>query len=528
MKSIYKKMVLFLFGILTLTACKDNFLDRPPQSQISTENFYQTKQEIRLATAALYGGETWSQWNNSAYLPLGDILAGNSVQQYQGIDLVQLNTFTLSGANNVLITAWTGLYIVVAHANLTIKGIQENAPATVTEADKNAGIAEARFIRAMAYYHLTMLWGEVPIIEDNTLLVTKPLVNKHKQGDVFQFIVNDLTFASTHLPATDEKGRVTKWSAKGLLSKVYLTLAGFEQSGGGTRSQTYLDLAKTTAMDVIQNSGLELLPDYANLFKSQFNDNSESLFALQWAATTEWMQGNHLLTHSPSKDINPRQDGAWSPMNPSYDLYLDYNSADLRRKPTIMLPGDHYPELNAAKGGYTATGIAMKKHIIGNEADNNTPAMHFLGSIEHNSLLRLADVYLIYAEAVLGNNASTTDATALLYFNKVRTRAGLSALTSLNMDVILKERRVEFAYEGHYWYDLVRLSYYNPQSAISKLNNQQRVMFSYNEGTGVATPNDPIGAITPATISTFTLELPSSELTANPKLAEPAVPYFTN
>jgi len=526
MKSIYKNIVLSLMGILALSACQDDFLDRPSTSQISTENYYKTKEEIRLATAALYGGEVWAQFNYSAYLILGDILAGNSVMQYQGADLVQLNTFTMSGSNQYVYSSWSALYNIVANANLTIIGIQENTPATVAETDKNAGIAEAKFIRAMAYYHLTMLWGEVPIIEDNRLFLKKPLVNKHLQKDVFQFIVNDLTFAAAHLPLSDEKGRVTQWSAKGMLSKVYLTLAAFEQTGGGTRNQTYLDLAKTTALDVIENSGLELLPDYANLFKSQYNDNQESLFSLQWSATTEWLQGNQLLTFSPSKEINPMKDGAWGAMNPSYDLYLNYNSADLRRKPTIMLNGDYYPELNAAGGGYTSTGVAMKKHIIGNEEDNNTPGMSYLGSIEHNALLRLADVYLVLAEAALGNNASTTDAKALLYFNKIRTRAGLASVSVLNADVIFKERRVELAFEGQFWYDLVRLSFSNPQEAINKVNDQQRVMLNYDAETGIATPQSVIGAITPASISTFTLQLPTSEITVNPKLAEPAVPYF--
>lgn len=519
-------MICVLFTVFSAVSCQDDFLDRPSQSEISTENFYQTKEEIRLATAALYGGRIWAQWNNSAYLPLGDILSGNLILQYQGTDLVQLNTFTLSGSNQRLITGWNALYIIVAHCNTTINAIDDKAPATVSAADKNAALAEARFIRAMAYYHLAMLWGEVPIIEDNTKLITSPLINKNKVADVYRFITEDLTFAAENLPRTDVPGRVTTWSAKGMLSKVYLTMAGLGQSGG-TRNQEYLDKAKLYAKDVIENSGLALLPSYANLFKTQYNDNPESLFALQWSATTGWMEGNQLLTYSPSNDINPQKNGAWGSPGVSYDLYLAYTEQDsIRRKVSFMLPGDHYAELNAAGGGYNATAPGMKKHLIGNEADNNSPAMSYLGSIEHNSLLRLADVYLIYAEAILGNNGSTTDANALLYFNKVRMRAGVDPVTVLNTDVILKERRVEFACEGQYWYDLVRLSYYDPVKAVNLLSNQQRVEFDYVESTGVATPKAPIGTISPATFATFTLQLPASEVVVNPKLNQPAVPYY--
>lgn len=526
MKNINFKMICVLFAGFFVASCSNDFLDRPSQSEISTENFYQTKDEIRLATAGLYGGKIWAPWNNEAYIPMGDILSGNLILAYQGVDLVQLNTFTLSGTNARLLACWKGLYIVVGHCNATIKGI-ENAPATVSDTDKKAALGEARFIRAMAYYHLVMLWGEIPIIEDNSKLIDKPLVNKNKVADGYRFITEDLIFAAENLPKTDVKGRVTSWSAKGMLSKVYLTMAGLGRSAG-SRNQEYLDLAKTNAKDVIENSGKVLQPSYKDLFRTQFNDDPESLFALQWSPTNGgWNEGNQLLTWSPSNDINPQKSSAWGGPSPSYDMYLSFTTQDsIRRKVTFMVNGDYYAELNEAGGGYTASGTNMKKHIIGNEVDNNSPTMTSLTSMEHNSLLRLADVYLVYAEAILGNNASTTDADALLYFNKVRERAGVDPVTLLNTDVILKERRIEFACEGQYWYDLVRLSYYNPVKAVDNLNNQKRVTFDYDAATGIAKPKDPIGIISPATVGTFTLQLPAQEIIANPKLNQPSVPYY--
>jgi starch-binding outer membrane protein, SusD/RagB family len=206
-----------------------------------------------------------------------------------------------------------------------------------------------------------------------------------------------------------------------------------------------------------------------------------------------------------------------------FQLYTQKDS--VRRKATFMLKGDYYPELNAAGGGFTFKGNnGLKKHIIGTNVDNNSPTMNLTSSAEHNSLLRLADVYLIYAEAILGNNATTADADALLYFNKVRQRAGLDPVTALNADNIFNERRIELAGEGHFWYDLVRLSYYNPQKAISILNSQQRGTFTYDNST--VTPEQPFGIITPANSNTFLFPLPSAEVTANPKLSEPPVRYF--
>jgi hypothetical protein len=193
----------------------------------------------------------------------------------------------------------------------------------------------------------------------------------------------------------------------------------------------------------------------------------------------------------------------------------------------MMLTGVHYPELNSAGGGYTATGVVMKKHIIGNEKDNNAPTMDIWSSPEHNAILRLADVYLIYAEAILGNNASTADGDALMYFNAVRERAGVDPVTMLDFDTILKERRVELVFEGQYWIDLVRLSYYNPQKAVNNLNNQKRAMFTYDYATQTAkVDTTSVAPALPATLSSFTLPIPAAELTADPKLANPPVPYY--
>jgi len=418
------------------------------------------------------------------------------------------------------------LYNLIGQCNGVINGIEQKVDKSISDAAKNAALGEAKFIRGMAYYYLASLWGAVPIIEDNSKLIKDPLLKRHIVSDVYKFITHDLSFAAKYLPPTDEKGRVTTWSAQGMLAKVYLTMAGL--GGNGSRDQKYLDSAKYFAGIVCKESGLNLLDNYYNLFQSKYNDNEEALFSLQWAtgASIAWEEGNLLLTYSPSNDINPQKNGAWTSLSPTYDLYLAYDAKDsVRRKAAFTLNGDFYPELNAAGGGYTSTGQSMKKHIIGNEKDNNSPSMTFTASIEHDALLRLADVYLIYAEAILGNNASSSDAEALKYFNKVRTRAGVDPVSTINMDSVLKERRIEFAFEGQYWLDLVRLSYWNPTKAVNLLNGQQRVTFAY--ANGVATPDPPIGtAVVPATISSFTLQLPASELSADPNLAQPPVKYY--
>ena len=524
MKSINKLFIPLLL-LVVVAGCKKSFLERPSLSQVASNNFYQTTTEIRLATASLYGGPTVWQWHGNGVLQFGDVLSGNGTTgQYQGTDNNELFAVNLSASNGFVQNAWTGLYNLIGQCNNTILGIQQYAPATVTATDKNAAIAEARFMRAYAYFNLVLHWGAVPIVEDNSKLIEQPLLNRIIVPDVYKFVTNDLTYAAQNLPATDVAGRVTTWSAQGMLSKVYLTMAGL--GGNGTRNQAYLDSAKKYAGNVCKNSGKTLFPSYYDLFKAQNNDVPEVLFAFQWAPGVGYGNGNTFNNYAPTNAIMPKKGGAWASMKPTYDLYLLYSENDtVRRKATFMMNGDYFPELNAAGGGYTATGSSMKKHIIGNDIDNSSPLMTLWDSPEHDAVLRLADVYMIYAEAIMGNNTTTSDAEALLYYNQVRTRAGVDPLTTITLDTLISERRIELAFEGQYWGDLVRLSYWQPAKALAIINAQNRAFFNY--AAGVATPDDsPVVTVLPATASSFTLQIPATELTANPKLADAPVKYY--
>nr|WP_294947364.1 RagB/SusD family nutrient uptake outer membrane protein [uncultured Mucilaginibacter sp.] len=536
MRSINKIIIILLFAA-AIAGCKKSFLDRPSNSQISSTNFYKTTSDLRLATASLYAGSAWWQWNNNSWLQLGDILSGTGSVLYNG-DLVQLFTRTVTGQNGNVTSGWVGLYNVVGQCNGVINAIEKQADPSISAADKNAAIAEAKFVRAVAYYYLAAYWGAVPIVEDNSKLIKDPLLPRNIVSDVYKFVANDLTYAAQNLPKTGDKGRVTTWSAQGMLGKVYLTMAGLGQSGG-QRDQKLLDSAKKYAGNVC-HSNLVLFGQsdpnhlgYYDLFRAQNNDSPESLFALQWAPGVGYGSGNaNQLFFSPSNTILPQKAGGWIPLIPTYDLYRMYSDNDtVRRKATIMLTGDLYPELDQAHGGYKATMVGLKKHIVGNEKDNNSPTMEPWSSPVHNMLLRLADVYLVYAEAILGNNASTSDGEALRYFNLVRTRAGVDPVVSLNATTLRKERRVELAFEGQYWIDLVRYSYYDPTNAVQFLNNQDanhgRISFTYDPATRKATRDTVAPPLTlPATINSFTLPIPSSEVTSDPKLLNPPVPYY--
>jgi len=315
MKTKNKVTIILLFVVALMTGCNEDFLDRPPLSQISAENFYQSTNDLRLATAALYGGKPWADWNYTCYLPVGEVLSGNMAVGYWG-DAVQLHTFSVTSRNEIMVSNWKSMYKIIAHCNVTIHAIEQKAPASIPEKDRNAAIAEARFIRAFAYYKLALLWGDVPIIEDNEKLIYSPLVYRNPVSDVFRFAANDLRFAAKHLPVADG-ARVTRWSAEGLLAKVFLTQAGLDAKGNGPRNQALLDSAKLYAGNVCKQSGLALLPNYADLFKTQHNDNKESLFALQWAPGAGWLEGNMLQIYSPGgAEISANGQAGWFAITP--------------------------------------------------------------------------------------------------------------------------------------------------------------------------------------------------------------------
>jgi hypothetical protein len=225
------------------------------------------------------------------------------------------------------------------------------------------------------------------------------------------------------------------------------------------------------------------------------------------------------------------------------------STADERLKATYMLPGFVYPEISQtvtedgeekeqalvfpkpeddADNSYAS----IKKYVVGKSKDVGGQSSQ--QRYPNNTyMLRLAEVYLIYAEAVLGNNASTGDASALDYFNRVHERAGLPTRTDpLTWEDIFKERMKEFAMESMAWYDLVRLHYYNPEKAYDIINNQDRGLF-------VAHPNqwpNPsrwtfaktswfADRFAVANSGNFQLPLPATEVSQAPSLKDDPISY---
>jgi hypothetical protein len=543
-----KNMTRYIFTVsllVLLGACSEDFLNLPPEDRLTADGFYNNESEIRAATAALYG-YPWFGFNDKFFWLAGDCMSGNLYYTYDQEG--QFYYFSFNEGNSHLSFGWKSLFRVVSYANAIINDMPRIANENgVSEDIINNALGEARFIRAAAYYALAEFWGEVPIVENSTELVVSNnmMLPRNTRSSLYEFIKRDLEFAAKNLKDTDEPGRVTQWSAKGMLAKLHLTMAS---NLNDANSAANFQMARDYAQDVIENSGAALMANYHDLFLIKNNNNSESLFAMQWMKGGYAIGNSHNANWARSSLIADQQWGGGKGC--TYDLQEDFETGDLRRRSIYMTLGDYYPEINTANGGYTYhfetkdpnnpnNNIEspnevlnhLKKYVVGSSADNDGQVGTDQDAGNNQYVLRLADVYLIYAEATLGAAASTSDVTALQYFNAVRTRAGLPEKTSLTLMDILIERRIEFALESLFWWDIKRYYYRNPSEALAYINAQER-HYIYRRITGDNDANswdsyelDETG--TPITVfeSQMFLPIPASEVLVNPLLAEPAVEY---
>lgn len=560
MKNIlHKNILVAVLLTFILLGCSKKFLEKPPADSIVDASFYKTDEQVLASTGLLYS-KVWFDYNDKASYNLGDFRAGTAYSAYNDRGNVLFNTTGNTPENG---SSWRSFFIVVGQSNLAITNINKYAGSGVTPAVKKMAIAEARFMRALAYRFLVMNWGPVPIIEDNLALLSDTTKARNTEKSVWRFITREMRAAAADLPEKPARvGRLTKWSAEGMLARFYLERSGVEANGAGARNQIFLDSAKFFANDVIINSGASLLKNYADLFLFPYDNNAESLFSLQWVYSPgAWGTQNSApayLAYSPdiaNGDGWGGDKGATWWMMTNYEGFtasangdtLKGRTLDQRLKASFMLPGTRYPEITQsitggkqklifpanASTGNDGNFLSIKKYVTGKAEDvGGQAASQYYGNDTY--MMRLAEVYLIYAEAVLGNNASTSDATALSYFNKVHMRAGLPEyILPLTTDVILKERFVEFPIEGMAWYDLVSLHYYNKAKAYAILNAQDRGLFAtipdrFPDPTSW-TLIKTVWATTDRKINAndgnFLLPIPAAELAQAPNLLKTPVDY---
>jgi len=507
MKNIFKVLIV---AVLTLTAVScGKFLDRPSEDSFTTGQYYQNDSQCEEGIYYLYN----SPWYDVIrfYIYGSETMAGNVYQTGSAY-----STLTVNGTDEDLKNMSASLWAVNAQCNTVIKNILSSSGPS--QEIKEKCIGEALTWKAMAYFMLVRSFGAVPIIHDNLALITNASYNQVEKvqiDDIYEYIVMTLEKAIDLLPVNSYVGvynRIDQYAAKALLSKVYLTRAGVS----GSLNKDYLEKAKSYAKDVIDNSGRSLTPSYEDVFRLSpkvYQQTGECLISWLWTASSGiWTAQNSIQSDVGLVGFDEFADlwGDWK--GPSVDLQAAFgvsakddpttraSEKDIRRKATCMMFGDQYSYYWADKGGFDfyrffydkdyasssgafgcEAGANYAKHLYGNNADHiaalGTNASRMCNQLPTH-ILRLSDIYLVYAEAcLLANDPGRTGedtGEALTYVNKVRERAGANLLTSVSWMDIWKERRLELALEGDRWFDFVRRSYYDMQGCIDELYAQKR------------------------------------------------------
>lgn len=554
-------MAIAALAVFGATSC-DDFLDRPTEDLYNVDNFYANDEQCNSGVLYLYNSP-WSDFTRGGII-MTETMVGNIYQsQSPYLD------FSVNGSDNDLVFMYESLWQVNAHCNTVYNNLKT---ANCSEATRAKCMGECLTLKAMAYFYLVRAFGDVPIVHDNQAdLEGGDYNNKHKvqKADVYEYIIMTLEKAMELLPDTNDPGRIDKYCAEGLLAKVYLTRAGVT----GTLNADDLAKAAQYAKDVIDNSGRHLLENYSDVFRLQNNNSEESLIGLRWYGSRQvWTAQNFLQSSLAMVGFDEFGDcwGGWTA--PSVNLQDAFGvnvlqdpatrvDPDTRRKATMMLPGDVYEYFWTDKGGFnylkfmydtsygvggpgelqSNTGSNCVKHLYGNRADHYA-ALGYYPESQANGLathlLRLSDVYLVYAEAMIGTGTSTSDPSAIDAYWQVRHRGRpgeTQAPTTITWEDVWNERLLELAHEGDRWYDYVRLSYYNPQSAIDRIRAQRRDAYYglgtvyeqyYESGEWTVNPDEtrynPDAVAPNVTEADFTLPKPVDDVSFNPNMSDAA------
>jgi starch-binding outer membrane protein, SusD/RagB family len=509
--------------LLALLSCGKKFTDRPSLDATTLSNYYNTAEEVRGLTSTLYG-LPWSGYENRAMDALGDVMAGNEFST-DVVDKPFIN-FSFAATSERVSAAWKVFYKIGGWTSeymntLTLKKGMGGNPVFIDPA-----IAECNFFRGTVYFYIARLWGDAPIITDpgKTALSGNFNIPRYFQKDVLRFALEELKLAESGLPETDpQPGRLTKNSARGMMAKLYLYIKDYEN-------------AKKLAQEVINSNMYDLVTDYAGMFNSSsFNNNIESIFSIQHQLTGDpWGSANQKNPDRGPSNLQTEEANMWQQYMPSMDILSAYEFGDLRRKGSVMEQGWSKPawkpkNANAAYNAFMANGYIydtaqkdteggiknavrsnIAKYVVGPGKAYGGEQVIGMNSGINTMMLRFADILLIYAEAVIGTGNSTTDAAALQAYNKVRTRAGLSNKTIITKDDILKERRVEFAFEGDYWFDIQRQGFAKAKQMIEAQNRGEA-----NASAKVTFEE-----------KYMYLPVPAAEIVQDPELAREPVSYY--
>ena len=438
-----KKYIIIAIISLSLTACQDNFLDLAPVSDLNVNNFYRTAADMQNAVNAAYA--SLHPIYSDIYL-FTEVRSDNATIPISGSVTTQdeFDRFYISSTNPEIDAMWENLYQGVARCNVVIDRIPS---IEMNESLKSRYVGEVKFLRALMYFHLVRIYGEVPLVTREVTSVEEGYTHSRvAETEIYNQIMSDLADAKQALPiayADDQDvGRATQGAAMTLLAKVYMKLNDFAS-------------ARNELQAIINLQEYELLENYDDIFDPGLANHQESIFEVQYKGIGADVGSPFQNSYAPQFSGQAVVEvGSGSGENiPTEDMEAAFETGDLRKEisvqPGFTLEGEYTAKRYTAK---FQGGVPFQAF----DADNNFP------------VFRYADVLLMYAEA-LNEAGFEPNGEAFTYLNRVRNRAGLADKTANNAEPALnvsnqeafrlaieQERRVELAFEGHRWFDLVR------------------------------------------------------------------------
>lgn len=440
----YIKIQIAIIISVFFVSC-ESFLDLQPISEISENDFFKNVEQVETHLVGCYKSLqdpvaneyllTEFRTDNTLYNP--------SFSSGREAVMFSLDIFNVTSENKFVDAYYTDAYASIGETNILLANTE-----IVDDEEVRAHIeGQAKFIRAYQYFNLVRLFGPVFIATEKLTSDEANEVRRSPEADVYAQIIEDLTFAKDYIKdefyTEEDAGRATSWAAQTLLAKVYLTMHNYED-------------AKTILDTIITNSGVKhnhrLLASYGDIFDEGNEMNDEIIFAIRFKSNSGGL-GNPLSTaFAPNGIEDVVVTGNGDGYNyPSAELCEAYSPADARKNASVYDQADE-----STQAGFSEEVAAnfIKKYIATQSVTDDSDADFIV--------LRYADVLLMYAEAL---NELEGFASATPYINEIRVRAGLpfvNPTTDFELRIALEnERRLEFAFENHRWYDLVRTNRVN-------------------------------------------------------------------
>lgn len=442
-----KVLYILMIALIFTTSCED-YLEKNPLDQISAPTFWKTEKDAEMALTACYGSLQWA-W--LAYLsPHWEGLSDNAYCQYpwEGGFTNFARGVIEPTSGGVVGDAFYNRYQGITTCNIFLKNIEG---VEIDQTTKEKYMAEVRFVRAYLYFHLTEIYGGVPLVLE-PLSIENSKVAKSSKAEVVAKILEDLDFAISKLPNEIYTGHAVKASALAFKSRVLLFNGQFAE-------------AASVAKQVVDGSDFGLNNNYSEIFTDGTQaGNNEIIFSIKYLAPDNytWMDIYYdwWLSCTPVQDLVDAYectDGFSIAESGLYDAENPYNNRDPRLGMTVMLPEDEYPYVPSGlfKDVNSKTGFGLKKFISIAER----PVNYSTQSQQDWVAIRYAEVLLNYAEAQ--NEAAGPDQSVYDAINEIRARVDMPALQpglskEQMREKIRNERRIEMAMEGMRYFDLKR------------------------------------------------------------------------